>query len=132
MPSSNIVLGMAILKVGALALLTWIPQEVTLPIQGAGIASSLQSIKMKVTLLFSELTRNPSKVVNVNFHRVISMPEQAENVQTIQSLSGENKVPRIVLYESPIYDRMKATGDKFMGMSATSVNMNATSTKMEA
>lgn len=82
---------------------------------------------MKLTVLFSELTRNPSKVVNVNFHRVITMPEQAETVQTMQSLSGENKVPRIVLYESPIYDRMKVSGDKFMGISATSMNMKATS-----
>jgi hypothetical protein len=82
---------------------------------------------MKLTLLYSELTRNPSKVVNVNFHRVITLSEQAEAVQTMKCLSRENKVPRIVLYESLIYDRMKVTGDKFMGMSATSMNMKATS-----
>jgi hypothetical protein len=82
---------------------------------------------MRLTLLYSELTRNPSKVVNVNFHRVITLSEQAEAVQTMKCLSRENKVPRIVLYESLIYDRMKVTGDKFMGMSATSMNMKATS-----
>ena len=82
---------------------------------------------MKLTLLYSELTRNPSKVINVNFHRVIAMPEQAESAQTMQSLSGENKVPRIVLYESPIYDRMKATGDKFIAASAIFTNMKVAS-----
>ena len=67
---------MAILKLGTLSLLTWVTQEASLPIQGASVASTLQSMRMKVTLLYSELTRNPTKVVNVNFHRVISMPEQ--------------------------------------------------------
>jgi len=76
----------------------------------------MQSLKLKLTLLYSEMTKNPSKVVNVNFHRVIHLPDNQE-----QSQLTDNQIPQIVLFESPIYDRMRATGEKLLSMMGSSI-----------
>ena len=67
-------LGMAIVRIGPLGLRTWNLIEGTFPIQGPSVSSSMQFLKLRFNLLYSEFTRNSSKVINVNFHRVLHMP----------------------------------------------------------
>ncbi len=67
-------LGIAIIRIGPLGLRTWNLIEGTFPIQGPSVSSSIQFLKLRFNLLYSNFTINSSKVINVNFHRVLHMP----------------------------------------------------------
>lgn len=93
-----ITLGMALVKVGALGLRTWQEVTSTAQMQGMSATCSLSSIKFKAVLVHSEFTRNPAKVLTLNFHRVLYLPP-----------SGDSQ-PQIVLREQAISERVTMAG----------------------
>lgn len=108
---------MAIVRVGALGLKTWCPSEHVFPLQGASAAASISSIKIKTMLVYSDFTKNPSKVLHLNFHRVIHFPDNRDSLNpnpmslgkvTSVFNNGNSQNPcnaRIVLKESSIYEK---------------------------
>jgi hypothetical protein len=64
-------LGMVVMKVGALGLKTWVEVEKELQLQGTTALSNLTRLNVRALLYHNEFTKNPCKVVHLNFHRIL-------------------------------------------------------------
>lgn len=89
-------LGMGLVKVGALGLKSWVEITTSVSMQGMSATCALSNLKLKAMLVHSDFTKNPSKVISLNFHRVLYLPPEAE---------GNDKASRIVLREQAIYEK---------------------------
>jgi hypothetical protein len=52
-------------------------------------------MRLRLQLLYSDFTKNPSKVVNVNFHRILRIKNsefQNESQQMTSTLTGDKKL----------------------------------------